>query len=86
MGPSGLRIGVKSQVVPVVVGVQFIMFMPFGANQAMKRRGGLHVAAPARRDHSADGRNGNDSVTPAPARNNLRDGCELMFISVDHFV
>jgi hypothetical protein len=72
--------------VPVVVGVQSLMFMPFGANQAMKRRGGLQVAAPARRDQRAEGRNGNDSVTPAPARNNLRDCCELMFISVDHLV
>jgi hypothetical protein len=49
------------------------MFMPFGANQAMKRLGGVHVAAPARLDQSADGRKGSASVTPAPARNNLRD-------------
>jgi hypothetical protein len=49
------------------------MFIPLGANQAMKRRGGVQTAAPARHDHSAEGNKGNASVTPAPARNNLRD-------------
>ena len=69
------------QPTPVVVGVQLGMTMPFGANQAMKRRGGLHVAAPARRVHSADGKNGSAMVAPPPLRNNRRDGCLLMFVS-----
>jgi hypothetical protein len=39
----------------------------------MKRLGGVQAAAPARLDQSADGKKGSPSVTPAPARNDLRD-------------
>ena len=58
--------GGESQPVPVVVGVQFGITMPFGANQAMKRRGGWQLAAPARRDHRADGKKGSARLTPPP--------------------
>src|ERR1700690_997429 len=57
------------------------MTRPFGTNHAMKRRGGVRLAALARRDHRAEGKNGSDSVTAAPPRNNLRDGPIFMFIS-----
>ncbi len=72
--------GVRAQVeVPAVVGVQSGMLKPLGANQAMKRRGGLQTAAPARRDHNADGKKGSATVTPpAPAKNSLRDFCRVV--------
>jgi hypothetical protein len=54
-------------------GVQFGMTIPFGRNQAMKRRGTVVVAPYAFRDQSAEGRNGSISVTPAADRNNRRD-------------
>src|SRR5450432_2236329 len=50
------------------------MTSPFGTNHAMKRRGGVRLAALARRDHRAEGKNGSENVTAAPPRNNLRDG------------
>jgi hypothetical protein len=56
--------------------------MPFGLNQPMNRRGGLvaAVAADAFRDQSAEGRNGKTSVTPAEAKNTLRDLLTPMLI------
>jgi hypothetical protein len=55
-------------------GVQFGMTIPFGRNQAIKRRGIFDaVCAYAFRDQSAEGKNGSISVTPAAERNNRRD-------------
>jgi len=39
----------------------------------MNRRGAAHVAAPARRVQTADGRNGNARVVAAPVKKSLRD-------------
>jgi hypothetical protein len=61
-------------------GVQFGMTMPFGLNQPMKRRGTAVLAADARRDQSAEGRNGKTSVTPAEAKNTRRDLLTPMLI------
>lgn len=58
---------------PDVAGVQGGMTMPFGANQAMNRRGGVQMAAPLRRDQKAEGKNGSARVTPALPRNILRE-------------
>jgi hypothetical protein len=60
-------------VVPVVVGVQLFITMPFGTIQAMKRRGAAQLAAPARRVQRADGRNGSATVAAALLKNNLLD-------------
>jgi hypothetical protein len=51
------------------------MTIPFGTNQAMNRFGGVVLAgaALAFRDQSAEGRNGNIIVTPAPVRKSRRD-------------
>jgi hypothetical protein len=49
------------------------MTMPFGANQAMNRRGGVQTAAPLRRDQKAEGKNGSARVTPALPKNILRE-------------
>src|SRR3954447_8105538 len=77
-GSSGAEMVVGFQSVPVVVGVQSGMLKPLGTNQAMNRRGGVQAAAPARRDHRADGKKGKATVTAALPRNSRRECRALM--------
>jgi hypothetical protein len=58
---------------PAVAGVHAGMTMPFGANHATNRRGGVQVAAPLLRDQKAEGKNGSASVKPAWPSNILRE-------------
>jgi hypothetical protein len=58
---------------PDVAGVHAGMNMPFGANHAMNRRGGVQRAAPLRLDQNAEGKNGSARVTPALPRNIRRE-------------